>query len=71
VPIRQVKELRRKAIGALKKAKTELGEGAIANLDGQSFTSTLTDVIEAGREQSPEKYKELNADYYKKLNDVM
>ena len=71
VNIRQVTELRRKAIGALKKAKTELGEGAIANLDGQSFSSTLTDVVEAGQEQSPEKYKDLNADYYKKLNDVM
>ncbi len=71
VPITQVTELRLKAIGALKKARTELGEGAIANLDGQSFTSTLSDVVEAGQERSPEKYRELNADYYKKLNEAM
>ncbi|MFO7937874.1 MAG: hypothetical protein R6V06_09760 [Kiritimatiellia bacterium] len=71
VPIKQVAELRRKAIGALKKAKTELGEEAVGNLDGQSLSSSISDVIEAGRELSPKKYKELNADYYKKLNDVM
>ncbi len=71
VPITQISELRRKAIGALKKAKTELGEGAVANLDGHSSASTLSDVVEAGQERSPEKYKDLNADYYKKLNTTM
>jgi hypothetical protein len=71
VPISQVAELRRKAIGALKKAKTELGEGSAASLDGQNFISTLTDVIEADQELSPEKYRKLNAAYYKTLNEVM
>ncbi|MDD2599469.1 MAG: hypothetical protein PHO37_09605 [Kiritimatiellae bacterium] len=70
-PITQVTELRLRAIGSLKKAKTELGEGAIANLDGDILTSTLTDVVEAGQEQSPEKYRELNADYYKKLSETI
>jgi hypothetical protein len=71
VPISQVAELRRKAIGALKKAKTELGEGSAASLDGQNFISSLTDVIEADQEISPEKYRKLNASYYKMLNEVM
>jgi hypothetical protein len=71
VPISQVAELRRKAIGALKKAKTELGEGSSASLDGQNFISTLTDVIEADQELSPEKYRKLNAAYYKTLNEVL
>ncbi len=71
VPINQVAELRRRAIGMLQKAKTELGEGSAANLDGESLTSTLSDVVEAGQELAPEKYRELNADYYKKLNEVM
>ncbi len=71
VPISQVAELRRKAIGALKKAKTELGEGSAASLDGQNFISSLKDVIEADQEISPEKYRKLNADYYKMLNEVM
>jgi len=55
----------------LKKAKTELGEGSASSLDGQNFISTLTDVIEADRELSPEKYRKLNAEYYKTLNEVM
>ena len=71
VPIGQVAELRRKAIGVLKKARTELGEGSAASLDGQNFSSTLTDVVEAGQDHSPPKYRELNADYYKKLNEVL
>lgn len=71
VPISQVAELRRKAIGALKKAKTELGEGSASSLDGQNFISTLKDVIEADQELSPEKYRKLNAEYYKTLNEVM
>jgi hypothetical protein len=70
-PIGQVAELRRKAIGALKKAKTELGEGSGASLDGQNFISTLKDVIEADQDLSPEKYRKLNAEYYKTLNEVM
>ncbi len=70
-PIQQIAELRRKALGMLKKAKVELGEGSVANLDGESFTSTLSDVIEADKEVSPEKYRSLNAEYYKKLNEVM
>jgi hypothetical protein len=69
--ISQVAELRRKAIGALKKAKTELGEGSASSLDGQNFISTLSDVIEADQELSPEKYRKLNAEYYKTLNEVM
>ena len=68
VPIGQVAELRRKAIGALKKAKTELGEGSATTLDGGVAVSTLTDVIEAEQDLAPAKYRELNADYYKKLN---
>jgi hypothetical protein len=71
VPINQVAELRRKVIGALKKAKTELGEGSASSLDGQNFISTLKDVIEADQELSPEKYRKLNAEYYKTLNEVM
>lgn len=71
VPIGQIAELKRRAIGSLKKAKTELGEGTAANLDGRSTASTLTDVVEADLDQAPPKYRELNADYYKKLNNVL
>ncbi len=71
VPIGQVKELKQKAIGALKKAKTELGEGSASTLDGGVATSTLTDVIEAEQNVSPAKYRGLNADYYKKLNEEL
>ena len=69
VPIGQVAELRRKAIGALKKAKTELGEGSASTLDGGVAVSTLTDVIEAEQDLPPVKYRGLNAEYYKKLNE--
>ncbi len=70
-PIGQIQELKRRAIGELKKATTELGEGAAASLDGRSSTSTLTDVVEAAQDMAPEKYRELVSDYYKKLNETM
>jgi hypothetical protein len=70
-PIAQVSELKRKVIGELKKAKTELGEGSAANLDGRSSTSMLSDIVEASQDEAPEKYRGLVSEYYKKLNDAL
>ncbi len=70
-PIGQVAELKRKAIGELRKAKTELGEGSGANLDGRSTSSILNDVVEASSDEAPPKYKDLVSEYYKKLNDAL
>ncbi len=70
-PIGQVAELKRKAIGELTKAKTELDEGSSASLDGRSATSMLNDIIEAGQDEAPEKYRGLVSEYYKKLNEAL
>jgi len=70
-PIGQVAELKRKAIGELKKAKTELGEGSGASLDGRSSTSTLNDIVEASSDEAPPKYRDLVSEYYKKLNESL
>jgi hypothetical protein len=67
-PIGQVAELKRKAIGELKKAKTELSEGSDASLDGRSSTTILGNIIEASHDEAPTKYRELVSEYYKKLN---
>lgn len=70
-PIGQVAELKKKAIGELRKAKTELGEGSGANLDGRSTSSTLNDVVEASSDEAPPQYRDLVSEYYKKLNDSL
>lgn len=70
-PIGQVAELKRKAIGELKKAKTELGEGSAASLDGRSASSMLNDVVEASPDEAPPKYRDLVSEYYKKLNESL
>jgi hypothetical protein len=70
-PIGQIAELKRKAIGELKKAKTELAEGSDASLDGRSTSSGLSDIIEASHDEAPPKYRELVSEYYKKLNESL
>ncbi len=70
-PIGQVAELKRKAIGELKKAKTELGEGSAESLDGRHSTSMLNDIVESSPDEAPPKYRDLVSEYYKKLNDSL
>jgi hypothetical protein len=70
-PIGQVAELKRKAVGELTKAKTELDEGSSASLDGRSSTMMLNDIIEASQDEAPEKYRGLVSEYYKKLNESL
>jgi len=70
-PIGQVAELKRKAVGELKKAKTELGEGSGASLDERSSTTTLNDIVEASSDEAPTKYRDLVSEYYKKLNESL
>jgi hypothetical protein len=70
-PIGQVAELKRKAVGELRKAKTELGQGSSVRLDGRHNVSILTDVVEASPDEAPPKYREFVSEYYKTLNESL
>ena len=71
VPIGQVAELKRRAAAELRKAKTELGEGAGASLGGQGAGTTVHDVVESSPDEAPPKYRGLVSEYYKKLGDSL
>ena len=70
-PIDQVAELKRKAVASLKKAKTELGQGAASSLDNRNENVAMNDMVEAGPEEAPAKYRDLVSEYYKKLNETV
>lgn len=71
VPIGQVAELKRRAAAELRKAKTELGQGAGASLDGRGSGVTVKDVVESSPEEAPPKYRGLVSEYYKKLSESL
>ncbi len=70
-PIGEIAEWKRKAMAELKKAKTELGEGSAASLDGRNSTSLVNDIVEASPDEAPAKYRGLVSEYYKKLNESL
>ncbi len=70
-PIGEIAEWKRKAIAELRKAKTELGEGSAASLDGRNSTSLVNDIVEASPDEAPAKYRGLVSEYYKKLNESL
>jgi len=70
-PIGEIAEWKRKAMAELKKARTELGEGSAASLDGRSSTSLVNDIVEATPDEAPPKYRGLVSEYYKKLNESL
>jgi len=70
-PIEQVRELRTRAIVAMKRAKTELGAGPSAAIDDRQLSLALDDVVEGGAEEAPPEYRELVAEYYKSLSESL
>ena len=70
-PIDQVAELKRKALAELRAGRTELEQGNTDVLDTRVTSSLLKDVLEAGPEEAPPKYRGLVSEYYKKLNESL
>ncbi len=69
--IDQVAELKRKAVAALKKAKTELESDNAGSLDDRAENVNVYDMVDAGPEEAPAKYRDLVSEYYKKLSEAM
>jgi len=67
--IEQVREFRRQAVTALRKARTELSSEVSDELSAPGTYSLVEDVVEAGPDEAPEGYRELVAEYYKALNE--
>jgi hypothetical protein len=70
-PIQQVKEQRRQALAAMKKARTELTAGTIDVLEQRVAVSPLDDSMAANTDQAPAQYRDLVAEYYKSLSESM
>jgi hypothetical protein len=68
--IGQVRELRRRAVAALREARTELEAGA-RQVEAGAAGSLVDDLVAGGPEAAPRAYRELVAEYYKALNDAL
>jgi hypothetical protein len=70
-PIDQVKEFKRQAVAALRRATTQLEAGTSGALaDGRS-SALLDGVVQGGPDEAPPKYRDLVADYYRRLNETL
>lgn len=67
--IAQLKEHRKMAMAALKRAKAQINAAATGSFNIEKKTSLLDDVVDGGAELAPAKYRALVAEYYKALND--
>jgi len=70
-PMREVKELQRKAVGALKRTEAELG-GEIAETSlgrGDDQGDTVEDRLAPAADEAPPRYRELVSDYFKALSE--
>jgi hypothetical protein len=67
--IAQLKEHRKMAMAALKKAKAQINAAATGSFSIDKKTSLLDDVVDGGPELAPAKYRALVSEYYKALND--
>lgn len=66
--IAQLKEHRKMALAALKKAKAQMDEAATGSFNLEPNPSMLDDVVEGGPELAPAKYRDQVAEYYKALS---
>ncbi len=69
--IEQIKEHRNQAVVALKRARTQLRSGPSDALSDGRSSALLDDVLAAGPDEAPPRYRDLVADYYKKLNETL
>jgi len=67
--IGQLKEHRKAAIAALKRAKSDIDAAMTGSFNLDAKPSFIDDVVEGGPDQAPAKYRDLVAEYYKALNE--
>jgi len=69
--IAQLKEHRRMAAAAMKRAKAEIDAARTGSFTVDETPSLLDDVVEGGAEQAPPKYRDMVSEYYKILNSAL
>ena len=69
--IQQVRENRRMAVSALRRAQAELEAGPSGALDASGSAGVLDDVVQSGPDSAPPQYRGRVADYYKALNEEL
>lgn len=68
LPIRQVREHRRDALGALKQARTELDSGVSGSLGRGRGNAPVEDAVENAAENAPAAYRDMVGEYFKSLS---
>ena len=71
LPISQIREYEKKAIAALRKAKTELGSGVSDAVEQDEQAHVLDDVVDGGTDLVPASYRDLVSEYYKSLGETL
>lgn len=71
LPSVQVRELQRRAVVALKNAKTSLASGFTDDAIAGPAVDALDDAVEGTVNCAPPEYRELVADYFRSLNDTL
>ncbi len=69
--IEQLKEHRKMALAAMKRAQAQLNAASTGSFSLQQNPSFIDDVVDGGPELAPPKYRELVAEYYKLLNSSL
>jgi hypothetical protein len=69
--ITAMKEFKKLAMAALVKGKAELEAGPQSGFAIEGDSRILDDVVEGGPDYAPPKYRDLVADYYKRLNETL
>jgi hypothetical protein len=69
--IGQVREQRKMAVVALKKAKAQMDAALTGGFDIRENPSVLDNTVDGGPDMAPPKYRDQVAEYYKMLNDAL
>jgi hypothetical protein len=71
LPLDAVKEHHRRAVSALKTAKTELNKGVSVGISEEPGDQVVDDVIAGAPDEAPPAYRDLVAEYFKSLNETL
>jgi hypothetical protein len=69
LPIDAVREHHRRAVSALKRARTELSQGVSVGISEEPGDQVVDDVVAGAPDEAPAAYRDLVAEYFRSLND--
>ena len=71
LPIDAVREHHRRAVSALKRARTELSQGVSVGISEEPGDQVVDDAVAGAPDEAPAAYRDLVAEYFRSLNDSL